>query len=297
MTDPPRAYHLGLIGYPLEHSLSPKLHNAALRALGLAGEYRLYPVPSTGAGERELRALLEQMRAGEIHGLNVTIPHKRAVIPLLDELTPTAQAIAAVNTIIPRGGKLIGDNTDAPGFLADLYRAFPSLRPAHPVASPKLQAEGADLPHAFILGAGGSARAVAYALLQDGWQLTIAARRPAQARSLVKDLAPYARQASVIRPATFDFRPAACDLIVNCTPLGMSPNVEASPWPEDVPFPQGAAVYDLVYNPRETRLVAAARAAGLPAVTGLGMLIEQAALAFEHWVGQYPPGVHFTPDP
>ena len=113
-------YKLGLIGYPLGHSLSPKIHTAALQASGLEGNYSLFPIPPED--KQALQDLLAQVRAGEIHGLNVTIPHKQNVIEFMDELTPAAQAIGAVNTIYMRGDKLIGDNTDAPGFLADLKR-------------------------------------------------------------------------------------------------------------------------------------------------------------------------------
>lgn len=275
--------YLGLIGCPLGHSLSPTLHHAALKSLGLEGEYRLYPVPPesppatrhlSSASEHALENLLAQMRAGEIHGLNVTIPHKQTVIPLLDELTPAAQAIGAVNTIIPKAGRLIGDNTDAPGFWADVQQRL-NLQPSN----------------ALILGSGGSARAVVYALLSHGWHITIAARRLEQANALAVDL-------GILFPT---LQPSTCNLqfdklelelltlIINTTPLGMSPHVDASPWPADAPFPENAAIYDVVYNPRETLLVKRARAAGLQATTGLGMLVEQAALAFSRWTGCDPP--------
>ncbi len=258
--------HLGLIGYPLGHSLSPKIHAAALNACGLQGDYSLFPLaPDDMQG---LRDLLTRVRNGEIHGLNVTIPHKQNVIPLLDESTPTAQAIGAVNTISMRNGKLTGDNTDAPGFLADLKRFLTTEARRHGEKS------------VLVLGAGGSARAVVYALVHDGWNVTLSARRPEQAQQLA---------VNYHLPITTDLRLATFDLLVNTTPLGMSPNVDASPWPENLPLPKNAAVYDLVYNPRETKLVRDARVQGLPATTGLGMLIEQAALAFEIWTGQRPP--------
>ena len=120
-------YRLGLTGYPLEHSLSPRLHVAALQACALPGEYRLYPVlPEDETG---LQELLERMRSEALHGLNVTIPHKRKVLPLLDEVSPTARAIGAVNTIYLRDGLLQGENTDAAGFLTDLGRVFPVTVP------------------------------------------------------------------------------------------------------------------------------------------------------------------------
>ncbi|MBI5294134.1 MAG: shikimate dehydrogenase [Chloroflexi bacterium] len=266
--------HLGLIGYPLGHSLSPKIHTAALAACGLQGEYSLFPIaPDDMHG---LKDLLARVRNGEIRGLNVTIPHKQNVIALLDELTPTAQAIGAVNTISMREGKLTGDNTDAPGFLADL-KNFLTTETRPP--SGMIRHRGKKT---LVLGAGGSARAVVYALVHDGWDVTLSARRPEQAQVLASNYHLPITNLTDLRLATFD-------LLVNSTPLGMFPNVDASPWPEHLAFPKDGAVYDLVYNPRKTKLVRNARAAGLPATTGLGMLIEQAALAFEIWTGQKPP--------
>lgn len=264
-----QGYRLGLMGYPLGHSLSPKIHAAALKACKLEGEYSLYPIaPNDLYG---LKQLLNQLRSGELRGLNVTIPHKQNVIEYLDELTPTARAIGAVNTIYVRDGMLLGENTDAPGFLADL-KHFLHLSPLilH--------------PSAVVLGAGGSARAVVHALLRDGWQVTVAARQLEQARQLALSF-----PGGAIRTTQFnDFRLATFDLLVNTTPLGMTPNIDSSPLPEQFSFPPRSAVYDLVYNPRETKLVRAARAQGLNAANGLGMLIEQAALAFEIWTGQSP---------
>jgi len=262
---------LGLIGYPLGHSLSPKIHTAALQACGLQGDYSLFLVhPEDIQG---LKDLLARVRTGEISGLNVTIPHKQNVIELMDELTPTAQAIGAINTIYLRENKLIGDNTDAQGFLSDLKR-FLTLE-CDSLLSQK---------NALVLGAGGSARAVVYALVNDGWDVTVAARRIEQAGQLV-NLFPSRE----VKAITFiDLQPSAFDLLVNTTPIGMTPNIDQSPWPEDLPFPN-AVIYDLVYNPRVTKLVKEARAHGLSATTGQDMLVEQAALAFEIWTGHNPP--------
>jgi shikimate dehydrogenase len=268
--------HLGLIGYPLGHSLSPRIHAAALEACGLRGEYSLFPIaPDDMLG---LKDLLARVRHGEIHGLNVTIPHKQNVIPLLDELTPTAQAIGAVNTISMRAGKLTGDNTDAPGFLKDLGGLIGSRHGGEAAR------QTSEVSKALVLGAGGSARAVVYALVHAGWDVTLSARRPEQAQALASN-----SQFPIYQFPIPDSQPPIFNLLVNTTPIGMSPNVGASPWPENLAFPKDAAVYDLVYNPRETKLVRDARAAGLPATTGLGMLIEQAALAFEIWTGHRPP--------
>jgi len=268
-----QSFKLGLIGFPLGHSLSPKIHTAALRTCGLQGDYSLFSIlPEDTQG---LHDLLTRVRTGEIHGLNVTIPHKQNVISLLDELTPTAKAIGAVNTIYLRENKLIGDNTDAAGFLSDLKR-FVNRETSRQVNR-----------SALVLGAGGSARAVVYALLNDDWNVNLASRRIEQAQQLANSFAGYGLQ--VTSYETFQPSREAFNLIVNTTPLGMSPNIDQSPLPENMTLSKETIVYDLVYNPRETKLVKDARAQGLQATTGLGMLIEQAALAFELWTGHTPP--------
>jgi shikimate dehydrogenase len=262
---------LGLIGYPLGHSLSPRIHSAALDACGLKGTYSLFPIdPDDKQG---LRNLLDRLRSEEITGLNVTIPHKQNVIPFLDELTPTAQAIGAVNTVYLQDNRLIGENTDAPGFLSDLNKFLTTETRRH----------GED--RALILGAGGSARAMVFALLNDGWHVTITARRIGQA----DQIAARFEGVSVQEWNFQTFQHSNLQLIVNTTPVGMTPHIDHSPWPENIPFPARAAIYDLVYNPRQTKLVRDACAQGLPATTGLGMLIEQAALCFETWTGCQPP--------
>jgi shikimate dehydrogenase len=264
-------FRLGLIGHPLSQSLSPKIHAAALKACGLQGDYSLFPVPP---GDKQgLKGLLARLRSGEIHGLNVTIPHKQTVIEFMDELTPTAKPIGAVNTIYVKEDKLIGDNTDAPGFLTDLKKFLTTETQSH-----------GDL-NALVLGAGGSARAVVYALLNNNWNVTLATRRIKQAEQVAQSFTNF--QLSIT--AFTDLPLSTSHLIVNTTPLGMHPNIDQSPLPENVMLPSNGIVYDLVYNPRETKLVRDARSKGLLATTGLGMLIEQAALSFELWTGFNPP--------
>ncbi|MGD8457260.1 MAG: shikimate dehydrogenase [Anaerolineales bacterium] len=261
---------LGLIGYPVGQSLSPALHLAALQHAGLSGDYRLYPIPHFPEGERKMSALLGKIKAGTLDGVNVTIPHKQTVIPFLDELSETAQTIGAVNTISRSGDKLVGDNTDAPGFLIDLNLFLDSC--------------SMDIveKHALILGAGGSARAVCFALRQDGWKVTIASRRIEQGEELRRDLDAQTAISLNKRNLT-GVHP---DLIVNTTPVGMYPRENSSPWPEGLPFPKHTAVYDLVYKPADTNLIQQACTQGLPATNGLGMLVEQARLAFQIWTGQ-----------
>ncbi len=264
---------LGLIGYPVSHSLSPKIQNAALKACGLEGEYSLFPIAPDDM--QALKALLDRVRSGEMTGFNVTIPHKQNVIPLMDELTPTAKAIGAVNVIYMRENKLIGDNTDAPGFLVDLKKSLTTETLGHRELN------------ALILGAGGSARAVIYALVNDGWKVTLASRRLEQAQRVASSFMNY--EVQVLGYDQFILHLSSFILLVNTTPLGMTPNIDQSPLPENIVLAPHTKIYDLVYNPRETKLVRDAHAQGLQATTGLGMLIEQAALGFELWTGNKPP--------
>jgi shikimate dehydrogenase len=299
-----KALSFGLIGHPLGHSLSPIIHNTALNSLELAGEYRLYPVLPLPEGRERLEELLHKMRTGEINGLNVTIPHKQSVIPLLDDLTTTARSIGAVNTIVNKEKRIIGENTDAPGFLTTLSEHIPAI-PSDRTA--------------LILGAGGSARAIVYALKETGWQVTVAARRIKQSRELIQH---YSSQASNLKsPATLSGTISRANvdkksksdkndstlnaihfsqigefcqeniihLVVNTTPVGMLPLVSTNPWPDGIPLPEDSIIYDLVYNPTETAFLRAARSARFKGMNGLSMLIEQAALAFELWSGQTAP--------
>lgn len=268
---------LGLTGYPVSHSLSPRLHKNALQVMGLAGEYRLYPVPPLPEGAQALGELAQELRAGRLHGLNVTIPHKRAVLSLVDRLSATAQAVGAANTLFLQDGLLVGENTDAPGFLADLtdQTGWAGGLP------------GAGTCLALVLGAGGSARAVVYALVQAGWQVRVAARRRAQAEELAAALGSFTQPGKIVplgmSRAELGWNHHDVALLVNATPVGMAPLTAASPWPAGLSLPAAAFVYDLVYNPPATALTAAAKAAGLEAQTGLGMLVEQAALSLEIW--------------
>lgn len=311
-------FRFGLIGYPLSHSISPRLHVAALKALGLPVEYNLYPLAPGEQFERGFAELLGKMRKNKLHGLNVTVPYKQNVMPYIDTLTPIAQASGAVNTIVYRGGGLIGANTDVTGFITDLETWLQELAdkdaevaqdsapgapgdaavadpesPANVVGAKQSSSTGgqvlpsAKLRRALLLGAGGSARAVAYGLSQEGWQVTLAARRLHQAQELaeymngLKPAQPL--QALLMDPlALAALQP---DLLVNTTPLGMLPKIEGNPWPAALPLPAGALVYDLVYNPPASALLQQARAQGLPVRSGIGMLVEQAALALERWTG------------
>ena len=266
--------YLGLLGWPLDHSLSPLLHSTFLASSGLNGQYQLFTV-TPGTGEEQcLKSLFHRIRSGELLGLNVTIPYKQAVIPFLDVLRSNARRIGAVNTISLGQNQLYGDNTDGPGFMSDLSQTL------------SLNSTPAAADTALVLGAGGSARAVIQALSTAGWRVTVAARSLNQARSLVFDLSeavPKTIKAIHLDPQMLALQSPR--LIVNTTPVGMYPNLEASPWPGEIPFPIHASLYDLVYNPVETALVRQARQEGLTATSGIGMLVEQAALSFQIWTG------------
>jgi shikimate dehydrogenase len=288
------SYELGLIGYPLGHSLSPLLHEAALTAAGLDGCYRLYAIPPEPVeADHQIIQLLQKVASGEITGLNVTIPHKQKIIRYLDHLTPVAAHIEAVNTIYRERGEVTGDNTDVPGFLFDLGAKIGSMN--HP-GGPLWQSSP-DI--ALVLGAGGSARAITYALLSKGVRIVLLSRRIEQAKmireSLIKRV-PTLFQANTpleirslpdLGRVVDDYRDLEF-LIINTTPVGMWPDVNNSPWPDQIEFPGNASVYDLIYNPRETLLMRQAKDSGLNAWNGLGMLVEQAAVAFTKWTGVEP---------
>jgi shikimate dehydrogenase len=251
------------------------MHNAAFQELGLDWCYIPLPVSNTKA--ETIGDAVRGLPALGFTGANVTVPHKQAVMPHLDWLTPAAQAIGAVNTIrVEADGQLSGDNTDARGFIADLRD--------HGVAL--------DGRRAVILGAGGSARAIVFGLAEAGCRSIAILNRTAQkAHDLAMDMRaffPFCR-ISGHEPHHLALMAGEADLIVNCTSLGMTPNVDTTPWDDAVAFRPDQVVYDLVYNPPQTRLLQKATADGAQAINGLGMLIWQGAIAFERWTGQLPP--------
>ncbi len=268
---------VGLIGHPVEHSLSPAMHNSAFAALNLNWCYVPLPVHPERLGEA-----VAGLRALGFVGANVTVPHKEAVTSYLDRVTPEAQAIGAVNTIamssvVVREGRSVGYNTDWQGFLTAL-------------------SEGGFDPQgkrAVVLGAGGAAKAVVYALAHAGAQVTILNRTAVRAQVLVQDFVSLFPSSSLLSlpltPQTLKEQTAEVHLLVNTTPVGMWPEVDQSPWPENLPFPGHLTVFDLVYNPRQTRLLRQARAAGAKTIGGLGMLVHQGAAAFQLWTGEKAP--------
>jgi shikimate dehydrogenase len=250
---------LGLIGFPVEHSLSPAIHEAALRAAGLSGSYKALKTPP-----QFLRARLQEIRR-EYVGVNVTIPHKESVMAYLDELTSEARAIGAVNTILCKEHRLIGYNTDGLGFISGLDEA------GIPYRNQKT----------LVLGAGGAARAIAYALRERGAHVAVYNRSMERARELCKEFGLH-----LVSEPLLDTAVRSCDLLINTTSVGLK-DPHSSPLPEGL-LPREGAVVDIVYNPAITRLLSEAHKAGLLTLGGLPMLVWQGALAFELWTGVRP---------
>ncbi len=260
-----------LLAYPAGHSLSPAMHNAAFEALRIDAAYQALEVAP--ALLPEAVALLRQ---ADCYGANVTIPHKLAVIPCLDLLTDDAKAIGAVNTIVNQDGRLLGHNTDAAGFLRAL-REDGGFQPA-----------GKD---ALLLGAGGAARAVAYALLKAGAaRLDVYNRSEGKARALAQNFATLGEM-QALEPGDLAARVLACGLLVNATSVGMRRggfDPDESPLPAGV-LPEKGFVCDLVYRPARTRLLREAESVGLRTQNGLPMLAYQGAEALERWTGRVAP--------
>jgi len=295
--------YVGLIGYPVGHSVSPAMHQAAFDHYKLDMRYELWETEV-----EKLRAILGNIRNAETIGANVTVPHKEAVMPLMDELDDLALEVGAVNTIVNRDGRLMGYNTDAGGFLQALRK------------------EGGFDPEgkvAVLIGAGGVARAAGFALARAGVKSLIitdiiAERASGLAsdlkRSLARTQGPPPRscvdakdiggvasldykmhaipEVKALSPDDTRFKEAvsSCDLVVNCSPVGMKHSATEGKSPLDAKLvPKGALVYDVVYNPLETPLLADAKKAGARTLSGISMLVYQGAQAFELWTGKEAP--------
>ncbi|MET0421240.1 MAG: shikimate dehydrogenase [Acidimicrobiia bacterium] len=250
----------GIIGDPVRHSRSPAIHNAAFAATGLDWVFGAFEIPRGGAA-----GALDAMRALGLGGLSVTMPHKHDAAAACDELTPRARALEAVNTVIPQSdGRLLGDSTDGEGLL----RAVRD----HDVDP--------GSGSALVLGAGGAARAVALALAEAGAAVTVAARRVDAAESAAS------LHAGIAAARIADCDAGAFDVVINATPLGMNGEAGAI---DAMRLNPSQFLVDTVYHPMETPLLAAACARGIPCTNGLGMLVHQAALAFELWTGVAAP--------
>ena len=261
----------GVIGNPVEHSLSPAIHNAAFQKLRLNFVYLAWKVEAIGDAVKGLRAL------GNFRGASVTIPHKVAVLPFLDEVDVTARHIGAINTIVSENGKLLGANTDATGAIRALKEGSASLG-GEPVV---------------ILGSGGAARAIAFALAAEAGirRLHLLGIDDQERRVLASDL--MHRTAVHVADAPLDEQSlrvalAEARVLIHCTPIGMAPKAGISCVPSHF-LHRDLIVMDIVYNPRETKLLADAKAAGCRTISGLEMFLYQAAAQFERWTGQSAP--------
>ncbi len=262
----------GIIGDPVEHSMSPAMHNAAFRELGLDYLYLPFRVKKEDLGKA-----IEGMRALNIKGLNVTIPHKVAVLQFLDKLDPLAEKIGAVNTIVNDNGVLIGHNTDAAGFLQALLKNG-------------IEPRGKNV---VIMGAGGASRAISFILADRGAKLVILNRllELDWAEELAGSLSrTFSREIAALELNKGNLAGVLekADILVNATSLGMSPDTDETPVTSDLLRPNLIFV-DIVYNPIKTRLLREAEAAGAKTVSGVDMLIWQGAIAFEKWTGRQAP--------
>ncbi|RBP16377.1 shikimate dehydrogenase [Roseiarcus fermentans] len=264
MTQPSARVRAGVAGWPVAHSRSPLIHGFWLERLGIEGAYERFPVPP-GA----FAAFAAEIGRNGLVGSNVTVPHKEAAFAACDRRTPTAEALGAVNTLWREDGRLWGDNTDVAGFLANMDEAAPGW---------------ADRRSALVIGAGGAARAIVHALVSRGFERVVLVNRT---RSRAEALS--AAFGAPVVVAGWDNLPEllpGADCLVNTSTLGMAGQ---PPLAIDLrTLPPDAVVSDIVYVPLRTSLIEAARARGLRTVEGLGMLLHQAAPAFERWFGRRP---------
>lgn len=261
---------LGVIGDPVQHTASPAMHNAALAAAGLDYAYVAFHVAPD-----QVRTVPAAMRALEIRGLNVTVPHKVSIMEGLDEISDEARVIGAVNTISNDEGHLTGHNTDAYGVAASLE---------HDGGLHKLPAK------VVLLGAGGAARAVLYVLLQrpEVEEVALLNRSAGRAQQLAEELDPEGNRVRVGSLGECD-RVRDAGLLINTTSVGMEPEEDKSPVADASCLHDGLVVLDIVYRPLRTRLLAQAESAGARTVEGLGMFVHQGARAFEIWTGTPAP--------
>ncbi len=262
----------GIIGDPIEHTMSPVMHNAAFEKMGVDYLYVPFRVKKEALGKA-----IEGMRALNIRGLNVTIPHKVAIIPLLDKLDRFAEQIGAVNTVVNDDGVLTGYNTDASGFLQALLKR--GIEPAE--------------KKVVMLGAGGASRAISFTLAERGAHLVILNRL--LELDWAEELAGQISQAFKKEVKALELNEEnlvamleGTDVLINATSVGMYPSIDETPVTANLLSPD-LVVFDIVYNPVKTRLLKEAEAAGAKTISGLDMFIWQGALAFEKWTGLKAP--------
>ena len=260
---------LGIIGHPISHSMSPIMHNTALQDLNLNYIYLAFDIKP-----ENLKEAVNSIRALNIKGVNITIPHKEKIIQYLDELDSLSKKIEAVNSIKNENGKLLGKNTDAQGARTALIESGFKLKNKKVI----------------IIGAGGAAKAVSYSLGEELEQLLIFNRTKSRAIQLAKDLAEKANvnaSGKEFKEGILKKEIQSTDLLINTTPIGMYPNINASPVPLELLHDQ-LFVFDIIYNPLETKMIKYAKEVGCKFLGGLEMLVNQGALTFEWWTKKVP---------
>jgi shikimate dehydrogenase len=254
----------GVIGDPIAHSMSPSMQNDAFTSLGMDAHYQAFHIT-----RENLPTAIKGMKAIGVAGFNVTIPHKTAIIPLLDEVDPLAAAIGAVNTIVNINGRFIGYNTDGEGFIRGLHEEY-----GQPVLDKRI----------LIIGAGGAARAIYYTFGQQGAKyVDIANRTPDNALQL-KVRCPYPVETAIFTLEEAEKNLADYDIIIQTTSIGMSPKADVSPI-QLTNIRQDAFLSDIIYNPAETTIMKEAKQRGVSVQNGMRMFAYQGALAFEKWTG------------
>ncbi|MEC1625215.1 shikimate dehydrogenase [Bacillus mojavensis] len=257
----------GVIGNPIAHSMSPDIHNAALKDLGLDGHYHAFKVE-----EDSLKDAVKGIRALGVQGINVTVPHKVSIMDHLDHIDESAKVLGAVNTVRREGDKLVGYNTDGEGFVKSLMRILDK-----PISELSF----------LMIGAGGAARAIFTTIVRDNPEKFDICNRTIQKAKQLTESAPSFRNVEVLSIKEAEERLEQYDVIIHTTSVGMYPNVE------DIPLSlqraaSSAVVCDIVYNPIQTSLLKEAKQKGLKTLDGVGMFVEQAALSFRLWTGHEP---------
>ncbi|MGN7468557.1 shikimate dehydrogenase [Brevibacillus sp. SAFN-007a] len=259
---------VGLFGHPVSHSQSPMMHNAAFKEAGLGFAYAAFDVEP-----EVLEDAVAGIRALGLRGINVTIPHKVAIMPMLDEIDPLAKRIGAVNTVVCQEGRLIGYNTDGMGYVRSLVEETGIVL---------------DKQIVTMMGAGGAARAVAFTLAEQGVKEIRIINRSRERAAVLAEHVGALVPTKIVEQGEGKDAIADSSLLINTTSIGMLPNVQDTPVPADW-LHSGLIVSDLIYNPLETRLLREAQAVGATVHSGVGMFVNQGALAFELWTGTEAP--------
>ncbi|MGM0713071.1 shikimate dehydrogenase [Brevibacillus parabrevis] len=259
---------VGLFGHPVSHSQSPMMHNAAFSETGLGFAYAAFDVDP-----EDLADAVAGIRALGLRGINVTIPHKVAIMPMLDEIDPLAKRIGAVNTVVSKDGRLIGYNTDGTGYVRSLVAETGIVL---------------DKQIVTMMGAGGAARAVAFTLAEKGVKEIRIINRSRERAAVLAEHVGTIVPTRIVEQGEGKDAIADSSLLINTTSIGMLPNVQETPVPAEWLHP-GLTVSDLIYNPLETRLLREAKEIGATVHSGVGMFVNQGALAFELWTGTDAP--------